>query len=154
MDNKDKFEDAFENYWFELIKETHMNVVRDVVNHYSNFIKKMFTKFGITRLDVDKLVIYERTESIQYRTVLVRTIEYDTKDDIINLYYEDATKLGYSKDDYKVSKRSLWEFAANNNDTYGTLDAISSSVIINIGEKYKDRFENIFRKINGEYEQV
>lgn len=154
MDKKDKFEDAFENYWFALINETQRNVVSDVVNHYSNFIKKMFTKFGITRLDVDKLVIYERTESIHYRNVIVRTIEYDTKDDIINLYYEDATKLGYSEDDYKVSKRSLWEFAVSNDNTYGTLDAISSSVIVNIGKKYKDKFENIFKEINGEYEQV
>lgn len=152
MDNKVKFKDAFEDYWLALIQETHYNVVRDIAHHYSNFIKKMFTKFKITKLDVEISVTYERTEGIHYRNVIVRTIEYDTKDDIIILYYEDAIKLGYSEDDYKVSKRSLWEFAANNNDTFGTLEAISSSVIMNIREKYKDRFENIFLKKNGDKE--
>lgn len=151
---KKDIKDVFDDYWFALIKETQHNVVSDVVNHYSNFIKKMFTKVGITRLDVEKLVIYERTEDIHYRNVIVRTIEYDTKNDIINLYYEDETKLGYCEDDYKVSKRTLWEFAANNDDTYGTLDAISSSVIVNIWKKHKDKIEKIFRKVNEEYEQV
>lgn len=142
---KDKFEDAFENYWFALINETHRNVVNDVVNHYSNFIKKMFTKFGITILDDINLVYYVRMEDIRYKKMIVTTIEYDIKNDIIILYYEDSGKL---------SIKSLLEFAAITDNTFDTLETISSSVIMNIGEKYKDKFENIFRKINGEYEQV
>ena len=142
---KDKFEDAFEDYWFSLISETHLNVISDVANHYSNFIKKMFTKFGITRLDDINLVYYVRMEDIRYKKLIVTTIEYDIKNDIIILYYEDSGKL---------SIKSLLEFAAITDNTFDTLEAISSSVIMNIGEKYKDRFENIFKEINGQYEQV
>ena len=147
MDKKVKFKDAFEDYWMALISETHKDVVNDVANHYSNFIKKIFTKFGITRLDDVNLVFYVMMEDMRYKKLIVRTIEYDTKDDIINVHY-------VYEDSDKVSIKSLLEFAANNDDTFATLEAISSSVIMNIGEKYKDRFENIFRKINGQYEQV
>lgn len=139
MDKKVKFKDAFEDYWFALINETHHNVVSDVANHYSNFIKKMFTKFGITRLDDVNLVFYMKMEDIRYRKMIVKTIEYDTKDDIINVHY-------VYEDSDEVSKRSLWEFAADNDDTFATLEAISSSVIMNIGERYKDKFEHIFKK--------
>lgn len=130
-------EDKF-NIW-EIVKRHYKSsllgidvaLIVDASEHYSVFIKDMFTKVGITKLDIDSGGVYWKDCEIE---VSVNRVGYDTNDDTIYVYYT------CGKDWDKSFKVSLKDFALECTDFgshIGALKLLGEDVMYIIFDRYK-----------------
>lgn len=106
-------------------------LIIDASKHYSAFIKDMFTKVGITKLDIDSTWIYWKDSDIE---VSVNRVGYDTNDDTIYVYYT------CGKDWDKSFRVSLKDFALECTDFgshIGALKLLGEDVMYIIFARYK-----------------
>lgn len=130
-------EDKF-NIW-EIVKHHYKSsllgidteLIIDASRHYSAFIKNMFTKVGITKLDINSGWVYWKDCEIE---VSVNRVGYDTNDDTIYVYYT------CGKDWDKSFKVSLKDFALECTDFgshIGALKLLGEDVMYIIFDRYK-----------------
>lgn len=130
-------EDKF-NIW-EIVKHHYKSsllgidvaLIVDASEHYSVFIKDMFTKVGITKLDINSGGVYWKDCEIE---VSVNRVGYDTNDDTIYVYYT------CGKDWDKSFKVSLKDFALECTDFgshIGALKLLGEDVMYIIFDRYK-----------------
>lgn len=130
-------EDKF-NIW-EIVKHHYKSsllgidvaLIIDASRHYSAFIKNMFTKVGITKLDINSGGSGSYWKDYCIR---VNRVEYDTNDDTIYVHYI------YENDRDNSLRVSLKDFALECNNSESHIDALKLlgfDVMYVIFDKYK-----------------
>lgn len=108
-------------------------LIVDAAEHYSVFIKDMFTKVGITKLDINSGGSYWKGKDCEIE-VSVNRVGYDTNDDTIYVYYT------CGKDWFTSFKVSLKDFALECTDFGSHISALKrlgEDVMYIIFDRYK-----------------
>lgn len=106
-------------------------LIVDASERYSVFIKDMFTKVGITKLDIDSTWIYWKDYDIE---VSVNRVGYDTNDDTIYVYYTCGNDWDKS---FKVSLKDFALECTDFGSHISALKRLGEDVMYIIFNRYK-----------------
>lgn len=106
-------------------------LIVDAAEHYSVFIKDMFTKANITKLDINSGYSYWKDDDIE---VSVNRVGYDTNDDTIYVYYTCGKKWDTS---FKVSLKDFALECTDFESHIGALKRLGEYVMYIILDRYK-----------------